>query len=171
MQTKTFRFWPSDGVAIHLRYGSQTAEMFRTDNRTVAWKFNPWTGSTRAESDVASDPFGLLIVPPGEAVQAADSRDCSTLCGDYPNCTRGRARSTEPIERAMSALATQVGGDHYKKLAIQPMEYSMANKLDACQHTVIKYVTRFRDKGGVDDLRKAKHVIDMLIEFEEKANG
>jgi hypothetical protein len=68
-----------------------------------------------------------------------------------------------------SALATQVGGDHYKKLAIQPMQYSMANKLDACQHTAIKYITRFRDKGGVADLEKAKHVIDMLIEFESRS--
>lgn len=65
-----------------------------------------------------------------------------------------------------SALDVQEGGDHYKKLKIQPMEYSMANSLDACQHTIIKYVTRFRDKGGIEDLRKAKHCIDMLIEFE-----
>jgi hypothetical protein len=65
-----------------------------------------------------------------------------------------------------SALNTQHGGDHYKKLAIQPMVYSMANGLDACQHTVIKYVTRFRDKGGIDDLHKAIHCIEMLIEFE-----
>jgi hypothetical protein len=47
------------------------------------------------------------------------------------------------------------------------MEYSMANNLDACQHTIIKYVTRFRDKGGIDDLLKARHVIDMLIAFEK----
>lgn len=64
-------------------------------------------------------------------------------------------------------LDTQVGGDHYKKLKIQPMEYSMANKLDPCQHTIIKYVTRFRDKGGITDLRKAMHVLEMLIAFEE----
>jgi len=68
----------------------------------------------------------------------------------------------------MSALETQVGGDHYKKMPIQPMEYSMANKLDACQHTIVKYVTRFREKGGIQDLEKARHVIDMLIEFESK---
>lgn len=68
----------------------------------------------------------------------------------------------------MSALDTQIDGDHYKKLKIQPMEYSMANGLDACQHTAIKYITRFRDKGGVTDLEKAKHVIDMLIEFEKR---
>lgn len=65
-------------------------------------------------------------------------------------------------------LDTQVGGDHYKSMPIQPMEFSMLNELDACQHTVIKYVTRFRDKGGVQDLEKAKHVIDMLIEFETR---
>ena len=67
-----------------------------------------------------------------------------------------------------SALDVQVGGDHYKSLAIQPMEYSMANGLDACQHTAIKYITRFRDKGGIIDLEKAKHCIDMLIEFERR---
>lgn len=67
----------------------------------------------------------------------------------------------------MSALDTQVGGSHYAKLAIQPMQYSMANGLDPCQHTIIKYVTRFRDKNGIEDLEKAKHVIDMLIEFEK----
>lgn len=72
-------------------------------------------------------------------------------------------------ESHMSALDTQIGGDHYTKLKIQPMEYSMANKLDACQHTVIKYVTRFRDKGGIADLEKAKHTIDLLIEIEKKS--
>lgn len=71
----------------------------------------------------------------------------------------------------MSALDTQVGGNHYKKLKIQPMEYSMANGLDACQHTIIKYVTRFRDKGGIADLEKAKHTLDMLIEFEKIMNA
>lgn len=64
------------------------------------------------------------------------------------------------------ALSTQVGGSHYKHMPIQPMEYSMLNHLDPCQHTIIKYVSRFREKGGIEDLQKAKHVIDMLIEFE-----
>ena len=68
----------------------------------------------------------------------------------------------------MSALDIQVGGDHYKGMSIQPMQYSMANGLDACQHTIIKYVTRFREKGGIEDLEKAKHCIDMLIHFEQQ---
>lgn len=63
-------------------------------------------------------------------------------------------------------LNVQEGGDHYKKWAIQPVEYSMKNGLDLCQSNVIKYVSRFRDKGGVGDLMKAKHYIDLLIYFE-----
>lgn len=67
-----------------------------------------------------------------------------------------------------SALDTQIGGSHYKSMPIQPMEYSMKNGLDACQHTIIKYVTRFREKGGIEDLEKAKHCIDLLIGFEKE---
>lgn len=66
------------------------------------------------------------------------------------------------------ALKQQVGGDHYTKLKIQPMEYSMANRLNACQHTVIKYTTRYQDKGGIADLEKAIHTLQLLIGFERK---
>lgn len=72
--------------------------------------------------------------------------------------------ASEPVRK--SPLSTQIGGDHYTKLAIQPMQYSMKNGLDPLQHTIIKYATRFRDKAGIEDLEKAKHCIDMLIEFE-----
>ena len=48
------------------------------------------------------------------------------------------------------------------------MEYSMANNLDACQHTAIKYITRFREKDGIRDLEKAIHTIQMLIEIEQR---
>ncbi|MBT7685944.1 MAG: DUF3310 domain-containing protein [Candidatus Marinimicrobia bacterium] len=65
-------------------------------------------------------------------------------------------------------LDRQIGGDHYKKYSIQPVEFIMENNLDYCQANVIKYITRFRDKNGVEDLRKAKHYVEMLIEFELK---
>lgn len=63
-------------------------------------------------------------------------------------------------------LTIQVGGDHYKEYTIQPIEYAMANGLDFCQANAIKYITRHKEKGGLEDLRKAKHLIDMLIHFE-----
>lgn len=66
----------------------------------------------------------------------------------------------------MSALGDQVGGDHYKGLKIQPVQYIMANKLNYCAGNVIKYVTRYKQKGGIIDLEKAKHYIDLLIEQE-----
>ena len=63
--------------------------------------------------------------------------------------------------------AEQIGGDHYKDMPIQPFEFSMRNGLDPMQHTAIKYITRFRDKNGVEDLKKAIHTLEMLIQFEE----
>ena len=67
-----------------------------------------------------------------------------------------------------NVMETQVGGDHYSKLAIQPVEYITKNKLTYLQGNVVKYVTRYKDKNGVEDLQKAKHYIDLLIELEEK---
>ena len=66
----------------------------------------------------------------------------------------------------MTAINEQVGGDHYKHMPIQPMEYSMKNNLNACQHTAVKYVTRYKVKGGKQDLLKAIHCIELLIEME-----
>lgn len=65
-----------------------------------------------------------------------------------------------------SPLDVQVAGDHYKKLKIQPVEYIHANGLGFCEGSVVKYITRWRDKGGIKDLEKAKHFIDLLIELE-----
>lgn len=69
----------------------------------------------------------------------------------------------------MSALSKQVGGDHYKSKKIQPVEYIHANNLDFFQGNVVKYVTRWREKGGLDDLDKAKHYLELYIELETKA--
>ena len=69
-------------------------------------------------------------------------------------------------ESKSNPLDTQVGGDHYKKLAIQPIEYCQRNKLGYCESSVIKYLTRHRDKNGLQDLRKAQHCLELLIELE-----
>jgi hypothetical protein len=66
----------------------------------------------------------------------------------------------------MSALDTQVSGNHYKDKAIQPVQYIHANRIGFFEGNVIKYVTRWRDKGGIADLKKAKHYIELLIELE-----
>ena len=73
---------------------------------------------------------------------------------------------TFEMEKNMSALDKQVGGGHYKDLAIQPFEYCQKNELRSGESAVIKYVTRHRDKNGKEDLEKAKHIIDMIIEMD-----
>jgi len=66
----------------------------------------------------------------------------------------------------MSANDEQHGGTHYKVKAIQPWDYIVANKLGFLEGNAIKYLTRWRDKGGVEDLKKAQHYIQKLIEVE-----
>jgi hypothetical protein len=62
----------------------------------------------------------------------------------------------------------QIGGEHYKLQGIQPIDYIMANELDFCEGNVVKYVTRWRYKNGVQDLKKARHYLDFLIAAAEE---
>ena len=64
----------------------------------------------------------------------------------------------------MSAYDKQVGGSHYKKLKIQPSEFINKNKILFAEGNAIKYICRHTYKGGKQDLEKAKHYIDMIIE-------
>ena len=66
----------------------------------------------------------------------------------------------------MSALDEQVGGSHYKKFSIQPVEFIQKNGLGFCEGNAIKYLCRWRAKNGIQDLQKAIHYINMLIEME-----
>ena len=64
----------------------------------------------------------------------------------------------------MSSYDTQVGGDHYKDMKIQPSEFINKNKMQFAEGNAIKYICRHQKKGGKQDLEKAKHYIDMIIE-------
>lgn len=68
----------------------------------------------------------------------------------------------------MSANNTQIGGDHYVNKSIQPWDFIAANGLGYFEGNIVKYVSRWRDKNGLDDLRKAQHYLDKLIELEQK---
>lgn len=66
----------------------------------------------------------------------------------------------------MSALEIQEGGNHYKDLKIQPVEYIQANDLDFFQGNVVKYVTRHKAKNGEQDIRKAIHYLNLILELQ-----
>lgn len=61
----------------------------------------------------------------------------------------------------------QVAGQHYKQLAIQPWDYIIANDIGYMEGSVIKYISRWRNKNGLEDLYKARHFLNKLIETEE----
>lgn len=67
----------------------------------------------------------------------------------------------------MSANDNQIGGQHYYKKTIQPWDFIAANELGYFEGNVVKYVSRWRDKGGVQDLHKAAHYLQKLIELQE----
>lgn len=66
----------------------------------------------------------------------------------------------------MAAHDEQVGGNHYKQLAIQPSEYIYLNQLGWFEGNVVKYVTRHKVKNGVEDIKKAIHYLHLLMEYE-----
>jgi hypothetical protein len=57
----------------------------------------------------------------------------------------------------------QIGGNHYDKMKIQPITFIVDNEIPFIEGNIIKYVCRWKDKGGVEDLKKAKHYLDILI--------
>ena len=80
-----------------------------------------------------------------------------------------QARRIQPSDGyPVNPLSVQIGGGHYKKMALQPVEFIQINGIPFMEGNVIKYVSRWREKGGVKDLEKAKHYIEMLIAFETR---
>jgi hypothetical protein len=75
------------------------------------------------------------------------------------------------VIRAKAALEEQIGGKHYKGLTIQPVTFIHANNIPFIEGCVIKYICRWRDKGGIADLDKAIHFIEMLKELEDDSNN
>lgn len=77
-----------------------------------------------------------------------------------------RPHKPAPETPKETALSSQIGGDHYKSCAIQPIEFITANNLGFCEGNIVKYVTRHASKNGKQDLLKAKHYIDLLIQLK-----
>jgi len=68
------------------------------------------------------------------------------------------------MEETNKANDKQVGGSHYAVKAIQPWDYIVANNLGYLEGNIVKYISRWKDKNGVQDLKKAQHYLQKLIE-------
>lgn len=73
---------------------------------------------------------------------------------------------TVPSSVTQSALNVQVGGEHYKNLAIQPVEYIHANNLSFLEGNVVKYITRHKTKNKAQDIRKIIHYCTLILQLE-----
>ena len=71
------------------------------------------------------------------------------------------------MELFPTANDMQIGGDHYMDKTIQPWDYIVSNDLGFLEGNIIKYITRWNYKGGVEDLRKAQHYLAKLIEVAD----
>lgn len=97
--------------------------------------------------------------------------DCMYQAGHPGNCDYPRWPTTAELQALNKKVTSnQVGGDHYSKMDIQPWEVIERSGLDFFEGNVIKYVMRYRSKNGLEDLEKARHYLDYLIEREQK-NG
>lgn len=82
-------------------------------------------------------------------------------------CCLGKGIESKPY----NPLVAQEGGGHYKNRGIQPIEYSHANNLSASQHSVVKYITRYYNKGGIEDLSKIVHFVLLEAYFRYGEQG
>ncbi len=116
------------------------------------------------------------VIKRGESTCAEWLKECADLEHGYdelpPKDNGGTAAMTGwPYDQPLhwgppeGASAKQVGGEHYKKYAIQPSEYILKNNIGWLAGNAIKYLTRWKDKGGRQDLEKAKHYVELLLEW------
>lgn len=100
-----------------------------------------------------------------------DERSKTLLASSIPSAgytIKNAANGTTEGLELSDALKTQIGGSHYVNMAIQPVEFIHANQIGFVQGNIIKYVCRHgqKHKEGIEDLRKARHYIDLLIQME-----
>jgi hypothetical protein len=91
----------------------------------------------------------------------AFSMDQKIMALTASSCNGPAGEQCEP-----QAKDNQIGGSHYKDMAIQPAEYIEKNGLSYLEGCVIKYTSRHRQKGNAQDLRKAIHCLQLLLDLE-----
>lgn len=123
--------------------GNRHADCLFTEQSWIKLKFK----------QAAAKPVG------GRCVKEGSTTDSHPMSGISAEMDYYREKVDPPLQR-------QVDGNHYKNMVIQPIEYNQKNKLPYCEAAVVKYVSRHRFKGGKNDILKAIHCLEMLLELE-----
>ena len=111
------------------------------------------------------------IDPPPQKVKPKKRRSLDDVTPEEWDAANRNARDQMKLAglsftdiKEKNALDNQVGGAHYKDMPFQPIEFITANKLGFCEGNAIKYICRYKSKGGIQDLDKAIHYIQLLKE-------
>ena len=122
-------------------------------------------GSRGVLSPVGTKAFVTWVDVTGEEVEIDE--DIYSYHADDLTLVKNEVLETQ----VYNPLVAQEGGGHYKNRGIQPIEYSEANNLGACQHSVVKYITRHQDKNGIEDLSKIIHFTFLEAYFKYGEQG
>lgn len=101
-------------------------------------------------------------------IEFSFAKDAERVIEEYEKDLKKLKQINFSEDEPRTPYGKQVGGDHYEKMAIQPIDYIIANNLDFLEGSAIKYISRWRNKNGVEDLRKAKDYIERLIKIAEE---
>ena len=116
-------------------------------------------GGREVLSPVGTRTFVTYVNVTGEEVEI-DEDTCSYHADDL-TLVKNEVLETQ----AYNPLIAQEGGGHYKNRGIQPLEYTMKNNLSFCEGNVVKYISRYKSKNGIEDLAKVIHYA-LLASYE-----
>ena len=111
-------------------------------------------------SPVGTKTFVTYVDVTGEEVEI--DKDIYSYHADDLTIVKNEVLETQ----AYNPLIAQEGGGHYKDRGIQPLEYTMKNNLSFCEGNVVKYISRYKSKNGIEDLAKVIHYA-LLASYEE----
>ena len=117
-------------------------------------------GGEEVLSPVGTKTFVTYVDVTGEEVEIDE--DIYTYHADDLTLVENEVLETQTY----NPLITQEGGGHYKDRGIQPLEYTMKNNLSFCEGNVVKYISRYKSKNGIEDLAKVIHYA-LLASYEE----
>lgn len=112
--------------------------------------------------DKEVDDFDLIEM----VSNSVESQPVNTIIGDSNSTIKSGESIREDYQSKPTSLTVQEGGDHYKTLKIQPVEYIVANNLSFLQGNVVKYITRYKQKNGEEDIKKVIHYCQLILELE-----
>ena len=107
------------------------------------------------------------VAQASEAPERRSTGECNATAPEGVHSTDTLAKGIDLIDTP--ATSTQIGGNHYRDMTIQPAEFIHKNGIEFLPGCVIKRMCRWRKKDGLKDLRKAIHEIELMIEFEEQS--